>query len=29
MVIAVGLAVLFVVCAVVGFVTLVRWIIPG
>lgn len=29
MIIAVGLAVLFVVCAVVGFVTLVRWIIPG
>ena len=29
MVIAVGLAVLFVVCAVIGFVTLVRWIIPG
>ena len=29
MVIAVGLAVLFVVCAVVGFVTLVRWVIPG
>ena len=28
-VIAVGVAVLFVVCAVVGFVELVRWLVPG
>jgi hypothetical protein len=28
-VIAVGVAVLFVVCAVVGFVQLVRWLVPG
>jgi hypothetical protein len=28
-VIAVILAVLFVICAVIGFVTLLRWIIPG
>jgi hypothetical protein len=28
-IIAVGLAVLFVLCAVVGFVTVVRWLVPG